>query len=117
MEKLGYIIPRLFMGVVVQVLCSYSTLPLYALVTQMGSMFKEGIFNEFTHGLILDWRRGTRTGPSNTIRNEPSRMAKESFESVCIAEQSVVVDEGYSTLMVGFSSPNQTETSSVEFVH
>ncbi|TXG53519.1 hypothetical protein EZV62_018775 [Acer yangbiense] len=37
MEKLGYIIPRLVMGVMVQFLCSYSTLPLYALVTQMGS--------------------------------------------------------------------------------
>ncbi|KAK3022162.1 hypothetical protein RJ639_045357 [Escallonia herrerae] len=35
MEKVGYIIPRLVIGVIVQVLCSYSTLPLYALVTQV----------------------------------------------------------------------------------
>ncbi|XVF34349.1 hypothetical protein REPUB_Repub18cG0052100 [Reevesia pubescens] len=35
MEKKGYIIPRLIMGVIVQVLCSYITLPLYALVTKV----------------------------------------------------------------------------------
>ncbi|KAF8393743.1 hypothetical protein HHK36_019941 [Tetracentron sinense] len=35
MEKLGYIIPRLIVGVTIQVLCSYSTLPLYAIVSQV----------------------------------------------------------------------------------
>ncbi|KAL6563534.1 MLO-like protein 1 [Orobanche gracilis] len=34
MGKVGYIVPRLVIGVFIQVLCSYSTLPLYALVTQ-----------------------------------------------------------------------------------
>ncbi|KAL8215127.1 hypothetical protein R6Q57_004576 [Mikania cordata] len=34
MGHVGYIIPRLIIGVFIQVLCSYSTLPLYALVTQ-----------------------------------------------------------------------------------
>ncbi|EPS69181.1 hypothetical protein M569_05587, partial [Genlisea aurea] len=41
MEGVQLIIPRLVIGVIVQVLCSYSTLPLYALVSQMGSEFKE----------------------------------------------------------------------------
>ncbi|OMO68983.1 Mlo-related protein [Corchorus capsularis] len=40
MEGKGYIIPRLIMGVIVQVLCSYITLPLYALVTKMGTSFE-----------------------------------------------------------------------------
>ncbi|EFJ34331.1 hypothetical protein SELMODRAFT_81494 [Selaginella moellendorffii] len=35
MENLGFVITRLVIGVIVQVLCSYSTLPLYALVTQV----------------------------------------------------------------------------------
>ncbi|KAL4319897.1 hypothetical protein GQ457_18G004320 [Hibiscus cannabinus] len=39
MEGKGFIITRLIMGVIVQVLCSYSTLPLYALVTMMGTAF------------------------------------------------------------------------------
>ncbi|KAL5655055.1 hypothetical protein ACJX0J_034374, partial [Zea mays] len=34
MEHLRFIIPRLVMGVVIQLLCSYITLPLYAIVTQ-----------------------------------------------------------------------------------
>ncbi|KAK6945569.1 Mlo-related protein [Dillenia turbinata] len=52
MEKLGYIITRLLMGVLVQVLCSYSTLPLYALVTQMGSAFKKGMFKRHMEDLL-----------------------------------------------------------------
>ncbi|XVF88112.1 hypothetical protein PTKIN_Ptkin19aG0023900 [Pterospermum kingtungense] len=40
MEKKRYIIPRLIMGVIVQGLCSYITLPLYALVTKMGTHFE-----------------------------------------------------------------------------
>ncbi|GMI94712.1 MILDEW RESISTANCE LOCUS O 13 [Hibiscus trionum] len=39
MEGKGFIITRLVMGVIVQVLCSYITLPLYALVTMMGTTF------------------------------------------------------------------------------
>ncbi|KGN62216.1 MLO-like protein 13 [Cucumis sativus] len=41
MEKPAYIITRLILGGIVQVLCSYSTLPLYSLVTQMGSEYKK----------------------------------------------------------------------------
>ncbi|KAA3470627.1 MLO-like protein 13 isoform X1 [Gossypium australe] len=41
MEKKGYIITRLIIGVIVQVLCSYITLPLYALVTKMGTASME----------------------------------------------------------------------------
>ncbi|XWS70872.1 hypothetical protein CRYUN_Cryun03dG0086300 [Craigia yunnanensis] len=40
MEKKGYIITRLIMGVIVQGVCSYITLPLYALVTKMGTSFE-----------------------------------------------------------------------------
>ncbi|WCJ41916.1 Seven transmembrane MLO family protein [Euphorbia peplus] len=57
MEKLGYIIPRLIMGVLVQVMCSYSTLPLYALVSQMGSNFKKSIFHDHVASMISRWAR------------------------------------------------------------
>ncbi|KAB2628346.1 MLO-like protein 13 [Pyrus ussuriensis x Pyrus communis] len=55
MEKLGYIVPRLIMGVIVQVICSYSTLPLYTIVSQMGSMYKEGIFDQKVQQYIGSW--------------------------------------------------------------
>ncbi|CAL9183910.1 unnamed protein product [Musa hybrid cultivar] len=55
MEGLGYLIPRLVIGVIIQVLCSYSTLPLYAIVTQMGEGFKESIFNATVQHTLHDW--------------------------------------------------------------
>ncbi|XP_022743467.1 MLO-like protein 1 [Durio zibethinus] len=55
MGQIGYIIPRLVIGVFVQVLCSYSTLPLYAIVTQMGSSFKKAIFDEHIQAGLVGW--------------------------------------------------------------
>ncbi|KAL0727135.1 hypothetical protein Bca4012_023228 [Brassica carinata] len=72
MEKLGFLIPRLVMGVLVQVLCSYSTLPLYALVTQMGSKFKKGIFDELVHSTLEVWLSDTRNKGEST--SEAHRM-------------------------------------------
>ncbi|KAK9747774.1 hypothetical protein RND81_02G014100 [Saponaria officinalis] len=47
-------------GVFIQVLCSHSTLPLYAIVTQMGSNFKKAIFEEHVQAGILVWRDKVR---------------------------------------------------------
>ncbi|KAI3829902.1 hypothetical protein L1987_04033 [Smallanthus sonchifolius] len=55
MGHVGYIIPRLFIGVFIQVMCSYSTLPLYALVTQMGTHFKKSIFDEHIQAKVVGW--------------------------------------------------------------
>ncbi|XP_076884217.1 MLO-like protein 1, partial [Bidens hawaiensis] len=55
MGKLIYIIPRLIIGAFVQVMCSYSTLPLYALVTQMGSNFKKSMFDEHVQAGLISW--------------------------------------------------------------
>ncbi|XP_021975219.2 MLO-like protein 1 [Helianthus annuus] len=55
MGKVSYIIPRLIIGVFIQVLCSYSTLPLYALVTQMGTHFKKSIFEEHIQAKVVGW--------------------------------------------------------------
>ncbi|KAI3851537.1 hypothetical protein MKX03_012028 [Papaver bracteatum] len=53
MGQVRYIIPRLVIGVFIQVLCSYSTLPLYAIVAQMGSSFNKAIFDEHVQvGLV-----------------------------------------------------------------
>ncbi|XP_073102717.1 MLO-like protein 13 isoform X2 [Elaeis guineensis] len=60
MESVGYLIPRLVFGIMIQVLCSYSTLPLYAIVTQMGDMFKRAIFAEHMQLLLHGWVEGVR---------------------------------------------------------
>ncbi|GLU06085.1 hypothetical protein SLE2022_231480 [Rubroshorea leprosula] len=54
-EKIQYIIPRVIVGIVVQVLCSYSTLPLYALVTQMGSKFNRHVLEAYMGVTFDDW--------------------------------------------------------------
>ncbi|KAK5823734.1 MLO-like protein 9 [Gossypium arboreum] len=48
---------RVCLGVVVQFICSYITLPLYALVTQMGSTMKRSIFDEQTNKALKQWHK------------------------------------------------------------
>ncbi|BAT91945.1 hypothetical protein VIGAN_07059000 [Vigna angularis var. angularis] len=49
------VVIRISMGIFVQFLCSYVTLPLYALVTQMGSTMKATIFNERVAMALRNW--------------------------------------------------------------
>ncbi|OIW14706.1 hypothetical protein TanjilG_33048 [Lupinus angustifolius] len=55
MGQVRYIIPRLIIGLFIQVLCSYSTLPLYAIVTQMGTNYKKAIFEEHVQVGLIGW--------------------------------------------------------------
>ncbi|KAK9290655.1 hypothetical protein L1049_008828 [Liquidambar formosana] len=54
-EKLADVIIRISMGVLIQILCSYVTLPLYALVTQMGSTMRPTIFNARVATALRKW--------------------------------------------------------------
>ncbi|KAL9162751.1 hypothetical protein ABFS82_07G113800 [Erythranthe guttata] len=66
MGQVGYIIPRLVIGVLVQFVCSYSTLPLYAIVTQMGSSFNRAIFGEDIQVKLTGWAQKVK-------KNKPNR--------------------------------------------
>ncbi|CAM8975201.1 unnamed protein product [Rhodiola kirilowii] len=55
MGKVGLVIPRLIIGIFVQFLCSFSTLPLYAIVTQMGSSFNKAIFEKDVQQGLVGW--------------------------------------------------------------
>ncbi|KAF8719735.1 hypothetical protein HU200_024488 [Digitaria exilis] len=55
MDHVGFLVPRLVLGVAIQLICSYSTLPLYAIVTQMGSYYKKEIFNEHVQQGVIGW--------------------------------------------------------------
>ncbi|CAL1374313.1 unnamed protein product [Linum trigynum] len=77
-EKTEDIVIRISMGVMIQVLCSYVTLPLYALVTQMGSTMRPTIFNDRVATALKNWhrtaRRQTRHGgtPTSSRPQTPS---------------------------------------------
>ncbi|XP_021800019.1 MLO-like protein 1 [Prunus avium] len=60
MGKVEYIIPRLVIGAFIQFLCSYSTLPLYLIVTQMGIMLKPEIFEEHTSHTLAKWDQAVK---------------------------------------------------------
>ncbi|KAL1819563.1 hypothetical protein DCAR_0415847 [Daucus carota subsp. sativus] len=59
-DKTEDVIIRISMGVIVQILCSYVTLPLYALVTQMGSTMKPTIFDERVAKALHRWQQDAR---------------------------------------------------------
>ncbi|KAL3753921.1 hypothetical protein ACJRO7_001204 [Eucalyptus globulus] len=59
-EKLQDVIIRISMGVLIQILCSYVTLPLYALVTQMGSNMKPTIFNDRVANALRNWHQSAK---------------------------------------------------------
>ncbi|KAF0935361.1 hypothetical protein E2562_032052 [Oryza meyeriana var. granulata] len=71
MENKSYALPRLAIGIVVQVLCSYSTLPLYAIVTHMGGDIKLQAFGETVHVSVHSWAtdvRKKKTQPHSHLR-------------------------------------------------
>ncbi|KAM0925926.1 hypothetical protein ACQ4PT_003814 [Festuca glaucescens] len=52
--------------VVIQLLCSYSTLPLYAIVTQMGTFFKKEIFDEHVQQGLVGWAQKAKRRTEST---------------------------------------------------
>lgn len=73
---------RITMGVMTQVLCSYVTLPLYALVTQMGTTMRSTVFNDKVAVALRDWhdtaRKHTRHGHSDGVSPQSSRPSTPS---------------------------------------
>ncbi|KAI3810623.1 hypothetical protein L1987_20244 [Smallanthus sonchifolius] len=96
MEKVGYIVTKLVLGAIVQVLCSYSTLPLYAIVSQMGSMFKPSVFNQFSLDLINDWV-GDR---GSSVKSHSDRLLIQPQ----VNNEIVTIDQGIATSAVELSS-------------
>ncbi|GLJ39967.1 hypothetical protein SUGI_0817660 [Cryptomeria japonica] len=67
-----FIMIRVAMGISVQILCSYITLPLYALVTQMGSHMKKAIFEEQTANALKKWHKNAKKNRKKNRRPESS---------------------------------------------
>ncbi|MCD7461978.1 MLO-like protein 8 [Datura stramonium] len=59
-DKFVFIIVKIALGVGVLFLCSYITLPLYALITQMGSNMKKSIFDEQTSKALKKWHMAVK---------------------------------------------------------
>ncbi|XP_010913229.1 MLO-like protein 13 isoform X2 [Elaeis guineensis] len=126
MGKIGYIIPRLIIGVTVQVLCSYSTLPLYAIVTQMGDMFKKAIFDEQLRLTLHGWAEGARKrkrpGISSFLKKFSSKSKRQDKSGnevqmqTMASEASAVIPNALPAALEGIveSLAEHSETSSLE---
>ncbi|XVF40426.1 hypothetical protein PTKIN_Ptkin01aG0112500 [Pterospermum kingtungense] len=59
-QKTEDIVIRIALGVLVQILCGYVTLPLYALIVQMGTSMKKAVFPENVVQGLTRWRANAR---------------------------------------------------------
>eukprot|EP00252_Welwitschia_mirabilis_P021623 TRINITY_DN558_c0_g1_i14.p1 TRINITY_DN558_c0_g1~~TRINITY_DN558_c0_g1_i14.p1 ORF type:complete len:403 (-),score=44.43 TRINITY_DN558_c0_g1_i14:702-1910(-) len=100
---------RLALGFAGQFLCSYSTLPLYAIVTQMGTKFKAALISpklrETLHGWKKDAKRkrkergggdeSTTRGSTNGTRNGKTSTTSKDFGNGSASEEDVNRKEFY----------------------
>lgn len=116
---------RLILGFAGQFLCSYSTLPLYALVTQMGSNYKAALIpqriRETIHGWGKEARRKRRLGiftDDSTIRTETSTVAsldeddQQLLDSPRPAPVATEIELQPPTIIITDHSPAPNENSS-----
>ncbi|KAI3461450.1 hypothetical protein Pfo_018113 [Paulownia fortunei] len=71
-EHVEDIVIRISMGILIQILCSYVTLPLYALVTQMGSTMKPTIFNERVATALKNWHHTAKKHIKQSKHSTPA---------------------------------------------
>ncbi|XP_076886091.1 MLO-like protein 1 [Bidens hawaiensis] len=110
MGQVRYIIPRLIIGVFIQVMCSYSTLPLYALVTQMGTHFKRSIFDEHIQAKVVGWalhakKKMAQTGGNNGPGHDSSAAATSAAATSAAATSAAT--SALKTIQLGKINQNQ----------
>ncbi|KAL4333756.1 hypothetical protein GQ457_07G036160 [Hibiscus cannabinus] len=81
-EHREIIVTRVVLAVTVQVICSYVTLPLYALVTQMGSNFKRAVLEEQTAHAIKQWHAGVKLKRKKNRQSSPTDDSPSTNTSV-----------------------------------
>jgi len=64
------VVIRIVVGAVVQILCSYVTLPLYALVTQMGTTMKPTVFNERVATALKKWHHTAKKETKHKTKSD-----------------------------------------------
>ncbi|KAL5130921.1 MLO-like protein 12 [Glycine soja] len=104
---------RIVMGVAVQLFCGYVTLPLYALVTQMGSSMRREIFTEKVSRGLKNWHK--RAKQSLSKKNSISNKHSDSLHSIeCDNSVRASVDSVHTPDNVVLTSPPFHITSGEE---
>ncbi|KAL1558128.1 MLO-like protein 3 [Salvia divinorum] len=106
-EKVAIFVIRIVLAVMVQVLCSYITLPLYALVTQMGSKYKSAILEEHTIHALKQWH--TNVKHKRKINNQLPHSSPDDSTSTAVIRLS-------NSGTTDASTSHQPPPTSTEFV-
>ncbi|KAF7817707.1 MLO-like protein 9 [Senna tora] len=72
------LVTRVTLGIGAQIVCSYVTLPLYALVTQMGSTMKKSIFDDQTSKALKKWHQNALKRKSSSGKSATQTLGAES---------------------------------------
>ncbi|KAF3444055.1 hypothetical protein FNV43_RR13745 [Rhamnella rubrinervis] len=87
------------MGVIVQFLCGYVTLPLYALVTQMGSGMKRAVFTETVVKGLENWHKNARRSLSKNRSTRSSNSTVSDINDSSITSGTQTKNNGIFTQM------------------
>uniref|UniRef100_A0ACD6A8K3 Uncharacterized protein n=1 Tax=Avena sativa TaxID=4498 RepID=A0ACD6A8K3_AVESA len=87
MEQKSYAISRLVIGLIIQVVCSYITLPLYAIVTHMGGDIKLEALGSGLNESVANWATDARKkGRSDTsLGNSLTRKKMGAGKEIAVA--------------------------------
>ncbi|KAJ7519026.1 hypothetical protein O6H91_20G020000 [Diphasiastrum complanatum] len=89
LKERAYVYARLLTGILVQFFCSYSTLPLYSLVTQMGSSYKKAIFPENVVQSLHGWHKAAKHKVKHGGATSEDSASKNLEGSVSIGEHQI----------------------------
>ncbi|XP_073102465.1 MLO-like protein 11 [Elaeis guineensis] len=105
---------RLILGFAGQFLCSYSTLPLYALVTQMGSNYKAALIPQRIRETIHGWGKEARKRRKHRRGMDDSTIHTET-STVCSIEEDeeLLMDPSVNSYITIELQPTSTTTATV----
>ncbi|KAK7272521.1 hypothetical protein RJT34_29171 [Clitoria ternatea] len=83
---------RLILGFAGQFLCSYSTLPLYALVTQMGTNYKAALIPQRIRETIHGWGKAARRKRRHGMYADDSTIHTDTSTVLSIEEDDQLID-------------------------
>lgn len=83
---------RLILGFAGQFLCSYSTLPLYALVTQMGTNYKAALIPQRIRETIHGWGKAARKKRRHGMFTDDSTIHTDTSTVLSIEEDDHLID-------------------------
>ncbi|KAJ4965997.1 hypothetical protein NE237_017846 [Protea cynaroides] len=101
MDDHVHVVIRLTSGIIFQFWCSYVTLPLYVIITQMGSTIRQSVVSESIRGSLLAWSTRVKKSIQNRSPSLVTPRSNSSFNSM--VDENAENDKTVSISMAGHS--------------